>query len=85
MYDAPLGRNVAYVTPVKAATKRPAMLWIAGGMDFGIGSETWEPAPRSNDQSARAFRERGLVLMRPSLRGSNENPGKNECFLGEVG
>jgi acetyl esterase/lipase len=84
-YDAPLGRNVAYVSPVKAGAKRPAIVWIAGGMDWGIGAEVWQPAPRSNDQSARAFRESGgIVLMRPALRGSNENPGKNECFLGEV-
>lgn len=84
-YDAPLGRNVAYVSPVKRGAKRPAIVWIAGGMDWGIGAEVWQPAPRSNDQSARAFREGGgIVLMRPALRGSNENPGRNECFLGEV-
>ena len=84
-YDAPLGKNVAYVSPVKTGTKRPAIVWIAGGMDWAISSSAWQPAPRSNDQSARAFRETGgIVLMRPSLRGSNENPGQNECFLGEV-
>jgi dipeptidyl aminopeptidase/acylaminoacyl peptidase len=83
-YDAPLGKNVAYVSPVKPASKRPAILWIAGGMDWGIGSSAWDPAPRDNDQSARAFREAGIVLMLPALRGSNENPGHNECFLGEV-
>jgi acetyl esterase/lipase len=84
-YEAPLGKNVAYVSPVKEGTKRPAIVWLADGMDWGINSESWRPAPRSNDQSARAFRESGgIVLMRPSLRGSNENPGTNECFLGEV-
>ena len=84
-YDAPLGKNVAYVSPAKNGVKRPAMVWIAGGMDWGIGADAWEPAPRSNDQSAGAFRKSGeIVLMRPSLRGSNENPGHNECFLGEV-
>jgi alpha/beta superfamily hydrolase len=60
------------------------MLWIAGGFDWAIGEWAWEAPPRSNDQSARAFREAGIVLMRPALRGSNENPGNNECFLGEV-
>ena len=84
-YDAPLGKNVAYVSPVKEGTERPAIVWIAGGMDWGIEADSWQDAPRSNDQSARAFREGGgIVLMRPSLRGSNKNPGKNECFLGEV-
>jgi pimeloyl-ACP methyl ester carboxylesterase len=83
-YDAPLGKNVAYVSPVKPGAKRPAIVWIAGGMDWGIGSSAWDPQPRDNDQSARAFREAGISLMLPALRGSNESPGHNECFLGEV-
>lgn len=83
-YPAPLGANAAYVTPVRRGTKRPAVVWIAGGFDWGIGDTAWKPASRSNDQSARAFREAGMVLMLPALRGSHENPGRNECFLGEV-
>ncbi len=83
-YRAPLGMNFAYVSPVVAGKKRPAIVWVAGGFDWGIGESSWERAPRSNDQTARAFREAGVVLMRPSLRGSSGNPGKNECFLGEV-
>ncbi len=83
-YDAPLGKNVAYVSPVKPGAKRPAIVWIAGGMDWGIGSSAWDPQPHDNDQSARAFREAGISLMLPALRGSNESPGHNECFLGEV-
>lgn len=83
-YPAPLGDNVAYVTPVSKGDRRPAIVWITGGFNWGIGESSWRPAPRSNDQSAASFREAGLVLMRPSLRGSNDNPGRNECFLGEV-
>ena len=83
-YPAPLGANVAYVSPVKKGGQRPAILWLAGGFDSAIGDSFWLPAPRSNDQSARAFRDAGLVLMLPALRGSNENPGHNECFFGEV-
>ena len=85
-YHAPLGDNVAYVTPPprRPGARRPAIVWIAGGLDWGIGSSAWEPAPRANDQSARALREAGVVLMLPALRGSNGNPGHNECFLGEV-
>lgn len=81
---APLGENVAYITPVRAGPKRPAVLWLNGGFDGSIGASAWRPAPRTNDQSARAFREAGLVLMRPSLRGGNTNPGAHEYFLGEV-
>ncbi len=83
-YPAPLGSNAAYVTPVREGAKRPAVVWLHGGMDFGIDGLAWAPSPRSNDQSARAFREAGLVLMLPSLRGSNDNPGACEYFLGEV-
>lgn len=79
---------VAYESPVaagdKAGKRRPAIVWIAGGFDWGIGESAWAPAERSNDQSAAALREAGLVLMLPALRGSNENPGRAECFLGEV-
>lgn len=75
---------VAYESPAQPGKKRPAIVWIAGGFDWGIGESAWAPADRSNDQSAAAFREAGLVLMLPALRGSNENPGRPECFLGEV-
>ena len=84
-YAAPLGANTAYVTPLhRDGKKRPAIVWIAGGFDWGVDSFAWAPAPRINDQSARAFREAGLVEMLPSLRGCNDNPGDREYFLGEV-
>lgn len=83
-YPAPLGDNVAYVTPERTGEKRPAIIWIAGGFDWGIGPVAWEEQGRENDQSARAFREAGMALMLPALRGSNGNPGANECMLGEV-
>jgi dipeptidyl aminopeptidase/acylaminoacyl peptidase len=83
-YPAPLGKNVAYVTPVKPGAKRPAVLWVQGGFNWSVDESGWQPAPRENDQSARAFREAGLVLMMPALRGGNDNPGDREYFLGEV-
>ena len=83
-YPAPLGNNVAYVTPVRSGPRRPAIVWIAGGFDWGIDDSSWQPQPRTNDQSAAAFRKAGIVLMRPSLRGANQNPGRKEYFLGEV-
>jgi dienelactone hydrolase len=84
-YAAPLGRNSAYVTPVhKDGKKRPAIVWIQGGFEFDINRSAWMPAPRENDQSARAFREAGMVELLPSLRGCNDNPGAREYFLGEV-
>jgi dipeptidyl aminopeptidase/acylaminoacyl peptidase len=84
-YPAPLGANVAYITPVKhGKKKRAAIVWIAGGFNWGIDAGAWVPAPRENDQSARAFREAGMVEMLPALRGCNDNAGEREYFLGEV-
>src|SRR5688500_18987010 len=60
-YAAPAGKLAAYVSRVPAgAAKRPAIVWLFGGFSNGIGETAWEPAPPSNDQSARAFREAGV-------------------------
>ena len=87
-YPAPLGPSPAYVSVLPASarnTKKAAIVWIIGGFDFGISSYAWEPQPRENDQTAAAFREAGMVLMLPALRGFSGAPGRPECFLGEVG
>lgn len=83
-YPAPLGHNVAYITPVKRGARRPAILWIQGGFEWGIDSSAWRRAPRDNDQSAASFRKAGIAEMYPALRGASGNPGKPECFLGEI-
>lgn len=83
-YNAPVGPCVAYLTPDPGdGKKHPAVLWAHGGYG-GIDSYFWADQPVTNDQSARAFREEGLVLMIPSWRGENDNPGKFEMFYGEV-
>ncbi|HEY1186711.1 MAG TPA: prolyl oligopeptidase family serine peptidase [Gemmata sp.] len=83
-YDAPVGKCAAYLTPdPKDGKKRPAIIWITGGDCSTIG-DVWEPSPASNDQTARQYRDAGLVMMFPSLRGGNQNPGVQENFLGEV-
>lgn len=83
-YSAPPGPLSAYVTPDPAdGQKHPAVLWAHGGFG-GIGEYFWEKASPGNDQSASAFRKAGLVLMIPSWRGENDNPGDFELFYGEV-
>ncbi|MDJ0866220.1 MAG: prolyl oligopeptidase family serine peptidase [Myxococcota bacterium] len=83
-YPTEAGELVAYVTPDPGdGVRRPAVLWAHGGFG-GIGRWLWEPAPPDNDQTARAFRDAGLVLMIPSWRGENRNPGRFELFYGEV-
>jgi dipeptidyl aminopeptidase/acylaminoacyl peptidase len=64
--------------------KHPAIVWLTGGFSNSIDENAWAPADESNDQSARFFRQAGIVTLYPSLRGGNQNPGYNETFFGEV-
>jgi len=83
-YPAPSGNLVAYLTPEpQDGRKHAAIIWITGG-DSNSLEDVWTDRPASNDQSAAAFRQAGMVMMFPSLRGGNDNPGAKEGFLGEV-
>jgi acetyl esterase/lipase len=83
-YPAPAGNTAAYLSPdPRDGKKHPAIIWITGGDCNSIG-DVWSPAPRANDQTASAFRKAGIIMMFPSLRGGNDNPGLKEGFLGEV-
>lgn len=83
-YEAPLGKLPAYISPDPGdGKKHPAILWLLGGFSNSIG-DVWSKSERDNDQSASAYREAGLVMMYPSLRGGTEGSGTKEGFLGEV-
>ena len=83
-YASPVGPLAAYLTrDPRDGKKRPAIVWITGGDNNSIG-DVWSPMDRSNDQSASAFRKAGIVMMFPSQRGGNDNPGRREGFYGEV-
>lgn len=83
-YKSPVGNLAAYLTKDPGdGRKHPAIIWITGGDCNSIG-DVWSPQDRSNDQSAAAFRQAGVVMMFPSLRGGNANPGRREGFYGEV-
>ena len=83
-YRSPVGELAAYLSPdPRDGMKHPAIIWITGGDCNTIG-DVWSPMPPENDQTAAAFRKAGMIMMFPSLRGGNENPGFNEGFLGEV-
>jgi acetyl esterase/lipase len=74
----------AFVTPdPRDGKKHPAIIWLTGG-DSNTLDDFWTPGPESNDQSVSAFRNAGLMVMFPTLRGGNTNPGGKEFFLGEV-
>ena len=84
-YKAPDGDMAAYLTPdPQDGQKHPAIIWIHGGFG-GIGDWFWEdPVDELNDQSGRALREAGIVMMIPSFRGENANPGQYQMFYGEL-
>jgi len=83
-YPSPVGQLAAYLTPdPKDGKKRPAIIWITGG-DSNSLEDVWSEAPEDNDQTAAAYRKAGIVMMFPSLRGGNDNPGVKEGFFGEV-
>jgi acetyl esterase/lipase len=74
----------AYVTPAPTdGRKHPAIIWLTGG-ETNTLDNFWTPGPESNDQSASAFRQAGVVMMFPTLRGGNTNGGGREYFPGEV-
>jgi dipeptidyl aminopeptidase/acylaminoacyl peptidase len=83
-YPSTSGELAAYLSPNPGnGKKHPAIIWITGGDCNSIG-DSWSPQPRNNDQSASAFRQAGIIMMFPSLRGGNNNPGNKEGFYGEV-
>ncbi len=83
-YLSPVGKLSAYLTlNPNDGKKHPAMVWITGGDCNSIG-DVWTPKPRNNDQTEVQYRSAGIVMMYPSLRGGNDNPGLKEGFYGEV-
>lgn len=84
-YPSSIGKMIAYVgADPRDGKKHPAIVWIFGGFGNSIDDTAWTPAPADNDQSGSAFRQAGIVMMYPSLRGGNKNPGFKEGFYGEV-
>lgn len=83
-FDSPIGKLAAYLSLDPGdSRKHPAIIWITGG-DCNSIDDVWTEVPRDNDQTAAAYRRAGIVMMFPTLRGGNQNPGKREGFLGEV-
>jgi dipeptidyl aminopeptidase/acylaminoacyl peptidase len=84
-YKSPIGDMSAYVSPDPGdGKKHPLIIWLVGGFSNSIGGHLWKDADASNDQTAAAYRKAGVLMMFPSLRGGNDNPGKVEVCFGEV-
>lgn len=75
-YRSRVGALSAYVSKSPGDSKKyPAVLWAHGGFG-GIGLETLKQIePLANA---------GIIVMTPSWRGENDNPGRYEMFYGEV-
>lgn len=84
-YKALDGDMAAYLSPdPQDGQKHPAAIWIHGGYG-GIGDWFWEENfDKLNDQSGRALRQAGIIMMIPSFRGENANPGQYQMFYGEL-
>lgn len=54
--------------------RKPAIVYLHGGFALQI----------SELKAAKPFVDAGFVVMAPSWRGENGNPGYFECFMGEV-
>ena len=84
-YPSAVGPLAALLTAVPMdGRQHPAMIWITGGDYTSIDDSVWEAVPPRNDQTARQYREAGIVTLYPSLRGGNDNPGHREGYYGEV-
>ena len=65
--------------------RHAAIVWLTGGFPpGGIDASAWEPTPVENEQSAKVYRQLGLVMLYPTCRGGFGNPGLQESFYGEV-
>lgn len=84
-YDAPNGPTKAYLSTFDAGRPRPAIVWITGGFPTARGgSYVWNPGSPGNEQSASAFRDAGMIMLFPTVRGTARNPGQQELMMGEV-
>ena len=80
-YPSPAGEMFAYLSPDPGdGKKHPAVIWAHGGFG-GIDKWLWE---KTDQQDPGKFREAGIIVLCPSWRGENDNPGRFELFEGEV-
>lgn len=74
----------AFVTPAPTDQKKhPAIVWLTGGESNTL-ADFWRKGSKSNDQTASPYRDAGVVMMFPTLRGGNDNAGNIEVNYGEV-
>jgi alpha/beta superfamily hydrolase len=84
-FPSDVGGLAAYIScDPKDGQKHPLIIWLVGGWENAIGGHLWETPDWDNEQTASAYREAGILMMYPSFRGSNGNPGYHETMYGEI-
>lgn len=87
-FKTKIGEMPAYLSihKVLKSGKRSAIIWLTGGLPGSTPSGyLWGKQNTSNDQSARIYRQSGIVTMYPVLRGRGKGiPGVVESFYGEI-
>lgn len=84
IYDSDGMRLASFVSPDPDDNqKHPAIVWITGGESNTL-DDFWTMRSEDNDQTASPYRDAGIIMMFPTLRGGNENSGVVEVNYGEV-
>ncbi len=84
-YDSKVGQLDAYVSvDPQDGEKHPIVIWVVGGWGNSIDEFVWTYNEWENDQSGQFISEAGILMMYPSFRGGNQNPGYQETLFGEV-
>ena len=83
-YDSDGMSLAAFVTPDPQDRKKyPAIVWLTGGESNTL-ADFWRKGSKQNDQTASPYRDAGVIMMFPTLRGGNDNAGNIEVNYGEV-
>lgn len=87
-YKTELGEMFAYLSKTNAVENKkiPAIVWLTGGFPTSSpGNYLWTDIDVKNEQAASIYRNHGIAMMFPTLRGGVKgNPGRVEQFYGEV-
>lgn len=84
-YPSKVGDLAAYVSSDPGdGKKHPLIIWVVGGWGNGIDDFPWCYPAWDDDQTGSAFWQAGVLMMYPSFRGGNGNPGNYEALFGEV-
>lgn len=83
-YPSPVGPLPAYLTPDPGdGVMRPAIVWAHGNLE-GLKPELWATPSEHYSDSIAGLLVEDIVVICPSFRWQNGNPGRFEMFYGEV-